>query len=156
MQYRNIRVENLAPGVPKAADGTGPFTVTGTGPHTIEVRTIDAAGNTGSRSFPIEVGASWRRLVRRTTPVVVPLTPVSTIMPAMIDFPATFRLGTTSSKVTRATFARRGVTVPVACTGAMDGSAKLTVSSADKRSCVVERDARQQRRPLLRARTRPR
>ena len=96
------------------------------------MRTNDAAGNAGSRSFDIEVG----RVTpggSTNTPVAVPLTPASTIMPAMIDFPATFRLGTVTSKITRATFARRGVTVPVACTGAMDGSLKLTVSSATKR-----------------------
>ena len=92
MQYRNVRVENLAPGVPKAADGTGPFTITGTGPHTIEVRTNDAAGNAGSRSFDIEVGRVTP-VGSTDTPVTVPLTPVSTIMPSMIDFPATFRLG---------------------------------------------------------------
>ena len=45
MQYRNIRVEDLTPGAPKARDGTGPFQVSGAGPHTIEVRTKDAAGN---------------------------------------------------------------------------------------------------------------
>ena len=37
------------------------------------------------------------------------------------------------SKLKRATFARRGLTVPVTCTGAMDGSVRLTVSSATKR-----------------------
>ena len=51
----------------------------------------------------------------------------------MIDTPASFRLGTISSSITRATFARRGLSVPVACTGAMDGSAKLTVSSATRK-----------------------
>ena len=51
----------------------------------------------------------------------------------MIDIPASFRLGTISSSIKRATFARRGLTVPVACTGAMDGSAKLTVSSATRK-----------------------
>ena len=39
MQYRNMRVEDLTPGAPKAEDATGPFTVTGArsahdrGPH---------------------------------------------------------------------------------------------------------------------------
>ena len=98
----------------------------------------------GADSFDIEVGRVTP-VGSTDTPVTVPLTPVSTIMPSMIDFPATFRLGTSRSKLSRATFARRGLTVPVACTGAMDGSLKLTVSSATKRQLqAVERDARQQ------------
>ena len=32
MQYRNIRVEDLTPGAPKASDGTGPFEVSGCRP----------------------------------------------------------------------------------------------------------------------------
>ena len=51
----------------------------------------------------------------------------------MIDTPASFRLGTITSSIKRSTFARRGLSVPVACTGAMDGSAKLTVSSATRK-----------------------
>ena len=78
MQYRNMRVEDLTPGVPKAEDGTGPFEVAGRGPHTIEVRTVDAAGNEASETFDVrdrvDRGAAgrrrrrWRR--RRRTPVV--------------------------------------------------------------------------------------
>ena len=50
--------------------------------------------------------------------------------------------GRVSSKLTRATFARRGLSVPVACTGAMDGSAKLTVSSADAKRLKLSRARR--------------
>ena len=57
MQYRNMRVEDLTPGAPKAEDGTGPFEVAGRGPHTIEVRTVDAAGNEGSETFDFEIGS---------------------------------------------------------------------------------------------------
>ena len=37
--------------------------------------------------------------------------------------------GTVSARISRATFAKKGVAVPISCTGAMDGSAKLTVTS---------------------------
>jgi PKD repeat protein len=138
MQYRAMRVEDLTPGAPKAADGTGPFDVEGRGPHTIEVRTVDAAGNEGSETFDLEIGSIEAPPVDpddgddggdNTPPTVVALPPVATL-PPMIDTPASFRLGTFTSRIKRATFARRGLSVPVACTGAMDGSAKLTVSSA--------------------------
>ena len=57
MQYRNIRVEDLTPGAPKASDPTGPFEVSGVGPHTVEVRSIDAAGNVeDQQTFAFEIG----------------------------------------------------------------------------------------------------
>jgi hypothetical protein len=141
MQYRRMRIEDLTPGAPKAADGTGPFEIAGRGPHTIEVRTVDAAGNEGSETFDLEIGAIEAPPVDPddgddggddTPPQVVALPPVA-VLPAMIDTPATFRLGAITSSIKRTTFARRGLRVPVACTGAMDGSAKLTVSSATRK-----------------------
>ena len=59
-----------------------------------------------------------------------PTTPVSPMLPPMAVSSATAKFGAVSSKIRRTTFAKRGVIVPIACTGAMDGSAKLTVASS--------------------------
>jgi hypothetical protein len=132
MQYRNIRVEDLTPGAPKAADGTGPFEIKGTGPHTIEVRTTDAAGNVAQVPFAYEVGTVAPEGSTQGTQLVQ-LTQLNQGLPPMIDTPASFRLGSVSSRISRATFAKRGLAVPVSCTGAMDGSARLTISSAARK-----------------------
>ena len=132
MQYRNVRVEDLTPGKPKAADGTGPFEVAGTGPHTIEVRAVDAAGNVAQQPFSYEVGAVAPPGSTGGTQVL-PLPPADTTLPPLLDTPASFRLASVTSRITRRTFVRRGVTVRVACTGAMDGTAKLTVTRAVRR-----------------------
>ena len=129
MQYRNIRVEDLSPDA-LSKNPTGPFTVSGAGPHTVEVRSVDAAGNIEDKEpIAFEIG--------RTT-VVNPLVP-PTVMPPMIDTPASYRLGRFSTRLTAKTFARRGLRVPVACTGAMTGSAKLTVSRATARKLKLKR-----------------
>jgi hypothetical protein len=60
-------------------------------------------------------------------------------LPPMIDTPATARLGSMGSRITRKTFARRGVRVPITCTGAMSGEAKLVVSSKDARRLHLTR-----------------
>ena len=129
MQYRNIRVEDLSPDA-LTKNPTGPFTVSGAGPHTVEVRSVDAAGNIEDKqAFAVEIG--------RTT-VVNPLVP-PTVMPPMIDTPASYRLGKLSKRLSAKTFARRGLRVPVSCTGAMTGSAKLTVSRATMRKLKLSR-----------------
>jgi glucose/arabinose dehydrogenase/PKD repeat protein len=140
MQYRRMRVEDLTPGAPKAEDGTGPFEVSGLGPHTIEVRSVDAAGNEASEPFTLEIGdpIAPPAVNDGGGTQVVALPPVATL-PAMIDTPASFRLMRVTSRITRKTFARRGVRVPVACTGAMDGSAKLTVSNATRKRLKLRR-----------------
>jgi hypothetical protein len=51
----------------------------------------------------------------------------------MIDTPATYKLGSLPGRVTAKRFAKRGIKVPVTCTGAMRGTAKLTVSAATAR-----------------------
>ncbi len=68
-----------------------------------------------------------------------PLTPTSNGLPPMIDTPASYRLGNVTSRIRATTFGRRGLSVPVACTGAMTGSAKLTVSSRDARRLKLAR-----------------
>lgn len=133
MQYRNVRVEDLTPGKPKAKDATGAFEVEGLGNHTIEVRTTDAAGNHARETFDLEIGETVSPDTGTPTVQAAPLQPTSNILPPLIDTPATYRLGSITSKVTRATFNKRGVKIPVACTGAMTGSAKITVSSADRK-----------------------
>ena len=113
----------------QADDGAGPFTVTGAGPHTIEVRSIDAAGNVeAARRSTFEIGARDAGGLDDGTPTV-PLAPTSSDPAADDRLAGVDRLGSVASRITRATFARRGVAVPISCTGAMDGSAKLTVSS---------------------------
>jgi hypothetical protein len=136
MQYRRMRVEDLTPGVPKSTQATGAFDVEGLGPHTIEVRTVDAAGNEASERFDFEIGDRIAPPIvedaNNPPPTVIALQPVAAL-PPMIDTPASFRLGTIASRITRSAFARRGLKVPVTCTGAMDGSAKVTVSSATRK-----------------------
>jgi hypothetical protein len=123
MQYRNVRGEDLS-----RDPATGAFAVSGKGPHTVELRSVDAAGHVEDEQVrAIEIGG--------TTPegsTLVPLAPqtVSPVIPSMAPSTATAKLGTVASRIKRTTFARRGIAVRIACTGAMDGSAKLTVSSA--------------------------
>ena len=74
----------------------------------------------------------------QTVPLV-PQAPVSPIIPPMTQPTATAKLGTLPSKITRATFAKKGVAVPIACTGAMDGSAKLTVASSVAKQLKLSR-----------------
>ena len=51
----------------------------------------------------------------------------------MLDTPATYKLGSAARPGHAKQFAKRGIKVPVTCTGAMSGSAKLTVSAATAR-----------------------
>ena len=120
MQYRNVRVQDLSADAP-GRNQTGPFTVTGQGPHTVEVRSIDAAGNVeDKKAVDLEIG--------RATP-----TGPSGGTPPLIDTPASYRLGSLPGRLRAKRLARRGLKVPVACTGAMTGSARLTVSRATAR-----------------------
>ena len=61
-----------------------PFTVTGTGPHTVEVRSIDAAGNVEAKQTARRSRSARRPPeARRRPPPLVPQAPVSPIMPPM-------------------------------------------------------------------------
>ena len=134
IQYRDVHIEDLSAGARGVVEAK-PFTVSGKGPHTIEVRSTDAAGNQeAKKTFDFEIGAE-------TPPgstgggggtiqvPLVPQNPISPTLPPMAVSPATAAFGTVSSKISRATFAKKGVAVPISCTGAMDGSATLTVTS---------------------------
>ena len=126
MDYRNIRVEDLSPDAP-GANPTGPFTVQGAGPHTIEFRSIDAAGNVeAKKSVPFEIGEI-------TPPPAAGPGPV----PPMTDTPATAAFGKLSTRVRAKRFAKRGITVPVACTGAMEGTATLKLTKRAARTVKV-------------------
>ncbi len=107
MQYRNVRVEDLSPGA-RGLVKAAPFDVNGAGPHTIEVRSTDAAGNVETRkAFDLEIGAATPPGSTDTT--VTPLTPSSsTVMPPMIDTPASASLGRMAARIARALAAHRG------------------------------------------------
>jgi hypothetical protein len=135
MQYRNVRVEDLSPDAP-GRNPTGPFTVSGRGPHTIEVRSVDAAGHVEEKkAVDFEIGATTAP--GSTTPAGQ--TPPVLDVPPMTDTPASHRLGDLPARVGAKRLARRGITVPVTCTGAMSGSAKLTVSRATARKLKLGR-----------------
>jgi len=125
MEYRDIRVEDLSDD--RTAEGaTGPFTVGGIGPHTVEIRSLDAAGHLEARrTVDFEIG-------RRTPsgPTGSGDQPDLGDLPPMLDTPATAKLGGVAGKVGAKRLAKRGITVPIECTGAMSGTAKLTVSGA--------------------------
>jgi hypothetical protein len=135
-------VENLTPGA-TGSNPTGMFTVEGDGPHTIDVRSIDAAGNVEEKkSYDFEIGLQVPPNSVDDDPTPLPLTPAQqpgSLLPAFIETPASYRLGNVTSRMRAKTLARRGLSVPVACTGAMTGSAKLTVSSRDARRLKLGR-----------------
>ncbi|HEX7223720.1 MAG TPA: family 16 glycoside hydrolase, partial [Candidatus Limnocylindrales bacterium] len=126
MDYRNIRVEDLSEDAP-GRNPTGSFEVTGAGPHTVEVRSIDAAGNVeDKKALDFEIGA-----------VAPPTSPDLPPVPPMTDTPASAALGEMGSRVRSARFGKRGITVPVACTGAMEGTAKLVLGKRAARTLKV-------------------
>jgi PKD repeat protein len=128
MDYRNIRVEDLSQDAP-GRDATGPFTVEGAGPHTIEVRSVDAAGNVEEKkALDIEIGEVAPPPA--TGGQGEPVPPV----PPMTDTPASAAFGELVSRVRAKRFGKRGITVPVACTGAMEGTATLKLSKRSARS----------------------
>jgi hypothetical protein len=122
MEYRNIRVEDLSADAP-GRNPTGPFEVGGQGPHTVEFRSVDAAGNVEAKQVAeFQIGDTAPPSGSGDPPV-----------PPIGDAPATYRLGSVAKRLGARTFARRGLKVRVACTGAMRGSASLMVSAADRR-----------------------
>jgi glucose/arabinose dehydrogenase/type 1 glutamine amidotransferase/PKD repeat protein len=134
IQYRDIRVEDLSADA-EGQNPTGAFTVSGQGPHTVEFRSLDAAGNQeGKQSVDFEIGRTSPP--GPTTPSGSPppvTTPPLGGLPPMLDTPASYRLGSVPHRISAKQLARRGLKVPVTCTGAMSGSATLTVSRAAAR-----------------------
>jgi hypothetical protein len=123
MQYRNIRVQDLSPDAP-GRDPSGPFEVSGQGPHTVEFRSVDAAGNAEAKqSVDFHIGEAAPPTDPSGNPPVPPIT----------DTPATYRLGSVTKRLGAGALAKRGLKVRVACTGAMRGSASLTVSGSTRR-----------------------
>ena len=134
MQYRDVRVEDLSADAPGRTE-TGPFAITGVGPHTLEVRSVDAAGNVEAKqAVDVQIGA-----VAPSGQAPVP--------PAEGDA-SSFRLGSLPSRLGAKRFARRGVSAKVRCTGAMSGSVVLRVSRATARRLglgsrtLLDRDVR--------------
>jgi hypothetical protein len=124
LQYRNIRVEDLSEDAP-ANSQTGPFNVTGIGPHSVEVRSVDEAGNVEPKQVvDFEIGSP-------TPPG--PSGGPGQVPPASDDTAASFRLAGLPSRIGAKRFARRGLTVRVRCTGAMSGRVTLRVSKATRR-----------------------
>ncbi len=137
MQYRNVSVEDLSEGATPVT-AAKPFQVTGKGPHTVEVRSVDAAGNVEEKTaYPFEIGS--QTAPQPATPQPLIPAPANPIMPPMIDTPASYRLGRMTSKIRGRTLIKKGLKVPVQCTGAMTGTAKLTISSKDAHKLHLSR-----------------
>ncbi|HYI18475.1 MAG TPA: ThuA domain-containing protein [Solirubrobacteraceae bacterium] len=127
MDYRNIRVQDLSPDAPGKSP-TGAFKVTGAGPHTVEVRSIDAAGNVeAKKALDFEIGQVAPPASGEDLDPVPPIT----------DEPATAALGEMASRMGSKKFGKQGITVRVACTGAMEGTATLKLNKRSARALKV-------------------
>ena len=129
------------------ADPTRAVHVTGSGPHTVEVRSVDAAGNVEAKQavdFEIGEAAAARRDPPRATSA-------DRSRRARTRRRRSGSAASTSRVGARSASPSGGLTVPVACTGAMSGTATLTVSASDARaSSGSAADAREPDRALLR------
>ena len=122
IDYRRVNVYDLDE---DARTGNGPFAVTGDGDHVVEYRSSDLSGNVEAKksvAFRIGPNAAPGPGPSGNPPPAPP-----------IDTPATARLGKVAGKLSAARFAKSGLKVPVTCTGAMSGTARLTVSKATAR-----------------------
>ena len=109
---------------------------TGIGPHTVEVRSVDAAGNVEAKQVvDVEIGTSTGPSGQAPAP----------IPPASDDTAARFRLAGLPGRIGAKRFARRGLAVQVRCTGAMSGRVTLRVSPATARSLELGRRTLAQR-----------
>jgi len=126
VEYRNVRVQELTD---DTRTGTGPFTVTGRGNHTVEFRSIDWAGHMEEKqSVTFRIGTD----TQPTPPGGGGTPPPGGGTPPPADEPATFRLAR-PAKSSVAQFTRRGLKVRVTCTEAMSGSASLKVTRGTAR-----------------------
>ena len=143
-QYRNIRVQDLTPGA-ATTNPTGMFTVAGDG----RTRWSSARSTRPATSRRRRRATSRSAASRSRHPDAVAVPDDVDDAAAVIDTPAADRLGKVSSLGPAATLTPRGLSVPVACTGAMTGSAKLTVSARRQAAEARPPHARHQRRPVL-------
>jgi hypothetical protein len=117
MQIRNVRVQDLSDA---ARAGTGAFTVSGNGNHTVEFRSTDWAGNVEpTKAETFRIGA-----------------PPQGSPPAETS-PPSFSLAKLA-KTSLAGLGRQGLKVTVTCTGAMQGTAALKVTSAMMRKLKLK------------------
>ena len=112
IEFRNIRVQALG-------TGDGPFDVTAPGPHTVEFRTTDTAGNVeAARSVTFTIPG---------TPPPPGSQPPQPPPPGGTEPGAAFGLRSVQ-RPRLGTFARRGLRVTVGCDATGAGRAALTVT----------------------------
>jgi PKD repeat protein/glucose/arabinose dehydrogenase/type 1 glutamine amidotransferase len=147
IRYRNVRVTDLA-----ARSGSGPFTVSGNGNHTVEFRSTDGAGNVeAKKSVTFRIGAPAQP-PQPSPPGGTPTPPGGNPNPpAGGDTPATFRVARLA-KTTKGRFTSRGLKVKVTCTGAMSGSVALKVTTKVSRKLGLKRNTTLARKSLRCAR----
>jgi hypothetical protein len=137
IQLRNVRVADLG----GAPTGTGTFTVTGAGHHTVEFRSIDVAGNIeakGAHSFRIGQppnpvgggGAPDPDTGQGPGPVGPGPGPGPGAEPPAQPDRAAFGLRSFQRRLSLGRFTSRGLRVRVGCTDRMQGQAHLRVSRA--------------------------
>jgi len=145
--YRNVRVQDLSEEA-LGKDPTGAFEVSGVGPHTIEFRSVDGAGNReAKKTVEFEIGSPT--VPGPTNPQPNPgggqnppgggQVDPPVVFPPLVDTPASFELGRVAARLGKSAFARSGVRVPVRCEGAMAGTAKLSVTRKVSRQLKLGR-----------------
>jgi PKD repeat protein len=107
IQYRNVRVQKLDGA---SRTGSGPFTVSGAGNHTVEFRSTDWAGHTEDKK-----SITFRIASTTQNPGVAP------------EERPTFRLAGLRGGTAKR-FASRGLVVRVTCTGEMEGRVQVTAT----------------------------
>jgi 3-keto-disaccharide hydrolase/beta-xylosidase-like protein len=119
IQIADVRVQDLSEG---ERAGTGSFTVSGQGHHTVEFRSIDEAGNIeDTQSVSFRIGQPPQPSPPSGAPVTEP--------PARPDL-ARFELRGLRRSVSARRLVRRGVRIQIDCTDRMQGTARLSVSRA--------------------------
>jgi hypothetical protein len=127
MQYRNIRIQDLSADA-VGQNPTGAFEVSSAGSHTVEFRSVDAAGNREAKQMvSFEIGRVAPPGPTDPIPTPTPQPPAGGPDP-VVDPPGSFKIGRLATRLGKSTFARQGVRVPVMCDGGMAGTAKLSVS----------------------------
>ena len=116
IDYRRVTVRDLDD---PARVGTGAFQVSGDGAHVVEYRSTDLSGNVEEKkTVAFRIGPD----------AAPPASPPPAGEPPFVASEATFALGRVARSARLRSFARRGLKVPVRCTGGLRGTAKLTIS----------------------------